>query len=242
MKARRTDRFTMGSAVWWLALALIFIVRFLTIPPSLHAADSWVESIRQANLNSFVFITVKAQRANGLIDTFTGSGFIVHPAGYVLTCNHVVPADMSAYTKIEQTGSVGGRYDYPYPLTIIRRDQQADVMLLKLPAKDWRSVKSGAEAQVGSDITALGFPLDQDLVAAPGSITGTDHDGRWLTNANLIPGMSGGPAFDRSGAVIGIVAGGYEEARSLDLLIPITFSTSLLQWKFPAQIETSGSL
>jgi S1-C subfamily serine protease len=102
-------------------------------------------------------------------------------------------------------------------------------MLLKLPQKNWQSVKSRAEAKVGSDIVAFGFPLDKHLVDVPGSITGVDDDGRWLTNAGLIRGMSGGPVFDRSGAVVGIVAGGYEEAKILDLLIPISVSTSLLQ-------------
>jgi hypothetical protein len=81
----------------------------------LPAAENWVESIRSANLNSLVFITVKAQRAHGLTDTFTGTGFIVHPSGYVLTCNHVIPAGNPDYTKIEQTGSVGGRFEFPYP-------------------------------------------------------------------------------------------------------------------------------
>ena len=38
-----------------------------------------------------MFITVEDGRANGLTDTFSGTGFIVHPAGYVLTCNHVIP-------------------------------------------------------------------------------------------------------------------------------------------------------
>jgi hypothetical protein len=113
---------------------------------------------------------------------------------------------------------------------LFRRDEQGDVMLLKLPQKSWHSVKSIAQAQGGSVIVALGFPLDQDVVVAVGLITGVDHDGRWLTNAGLIPGMSGGPAFDRSGAVVGIVAGGYEEAKALDLLIPISFSTGLRQF------------
>jgi S1-C subfamily serine protease len=197
----------------------------------LYAADgseTWEQSIRDANLDSLVFISVKAKRANGVEDTFTGTGFIVDPAGYVLTCNHVIPSKNPDYVKIESVGSVGGRYEHAYPLTVVRRDEQGDVMLLKLPQRSWHSVKSIAQAQVGSPIVALGFPLDQDVVEAVGLITGVDHDGRWLTNAGLNPGMSGGPAFDRSGAVVGIVAGSYEEAKALDLLIPINSSQSLL--------------
>ncbi len=203
----------------------------MTMAPLIHADDdSWVRSIRDANLGSLVFITAEAWRQNGLKDTFTGTGFIVDPAGYVLTCNHVIPSEKLGYNKIVSAGSVSGRYEQAYPLTVVRRDEQGDVMLLKLPQKTWQSVKLIAKAQLDSDVVALGFPLDKDVVDAPGLITGVDSDGRWLTNANLNRGMSGGPEFDRSGAVVGIVAGGYEEAKALDLLIPISFSIGLLQF------------
>jgi serine protease Do len=228
-----------------MALLVFSIVGLLTMAPTLYAADgsgTWVRSIRDANLESLVFIAVTARRANHADDHFTGTGFIVHPAGYVLTCNHVIPAKKSDYTEIESTGSIGGRYEQSFPLTIVRRDEQGDVMLLKLPQRKdpWRSVRSIAEAQRDSEIVALGFPLEKDLVEAVGLITGVDRDGRWLTNAGLIFGMSGGPAFDRSGAVIGIVAGGYEEAKSLDLIIPISSSTGLLQYSNSPLLQQSS--
>jgi S1-C subfamily serine protease len=55
-------------------------------------------------------ITVKRTRENGLADTFTGTGFIVGPAGYVLTCNHVIPKEKSDYVKIESRGLFGGQW------------------------------------------------------------------------------------------------------------------------------------
>jgi S1-C subfamily serine protease len=210
---------------------LFSVVGLLTMvsPPYVaKASETWEQWIRDANLDSLVFITVKAKRGNGLEDTFAGTGFIVHPDGYVLTCNHVIPENKSLYTEVEITGSVNGRYEHHYPLTVVRRDEQGDLMLLKLPQKTWRNVKSIGQAQVGAPIVALGFPLDQDVVAVPGSITGVKNDGQWLTNAGLNPRMSGGPAFDRSGAVVGIVAAGYKEAESLNLLIPVSSSMSLL--------------
>jgi hypothetical protein len=75
----------------------------------------------------------------------------------------------------------------------------------------------------------LGFPKDTPLLAAPGRITSVDNNGRLITNSALNHGMSGGPAFNRSGAIIGIAEGGYEEANSINLLIPISYATRLLQ-------------
>src|SRR5580704_9807804 len=116
----------------WL-VPLFSTIGLLTMTSPLYAADgseTWEQSIRDANLDSLVFISVKAKRANGVEDTFTGTGFIVDPAGYVLTCNHVIPSKNPDYVKIESVGSVGGRYEHAYPLTVVRRDEQGDVMLL----------------------------------------------------------------------------------------------------------------
>jgi S1-C subfamily serine protease len=213
----------------WVTIALVSTLRLLLLAPQIHAADGseTAGQIRDANLNSIVFISVRAQRSNGLIDAFAGTGFIVHPAGYVVTCNHVVPAQNSDYIHIEMTGSVGGRYKYPYPLTIVRRDEQGDVILLKLPEDEvWHNVRSAGEGHIGSDIITFGFPFEQDLLTVPGSITGVNNDGKWITNASLNSGMSGGPAFDRSGNVVGIVAGGYNEASAINLLLRISSSNS----------------
>lgn len=209
---------------------LVFLVTIgvLTLPTRLQATD-WIQSIHDANIDSIVFLTSIGKFKNGVSETLNGTGFIVHQSGYVLTCNHVFP-DKPEYVSVERTAVIGGRYGTALPIKIIRRDEQADLMLLKLPqGKPWRSVKSAAEARVGSDVVAFGFPTDMEMVDTPGSITGVDSDGRWLTSAGLNHGMSGGPAFDRSGAVIGIVQGGHEELKALDLLTPISFATSLLQ-------------
>jgi hypothetical protein len=197
-----------------------------------RSSGATLGSTRAANLKSLVFITAEGTYANGVTDIFNGTGFIVDRAGYVLTCNHVIPLEKPEYVKYELIGRVGSRHQLPYPLTIIHRDEQGDLILLKLPEnpeQSWRSVESIHQAQIGTHIVALGFPGDQDVVGVEGSINGLHKDGRWLTDAGLDRGMSGGPVFDLDGAVVGIVAGAYEEAKSLGLVIPISFSASLLQ-------------
>lgn len=208
----------------------------LALPSGSSAAadnlDDWEQSVRESNASSIVFINIKATRQNDLTDLFTATGFIVNPDGYVLTCNHVLPKKEPDYKSVEATGSVGSRYEYPVPLQVIFRDEQLDLALLKLPqrALPWHSIKSAAQGKSGSRIVALGFPLNENLLGVPGSITGTDgKGGRWLTDAAINRGMSGGPVFDRSGAVVAIAAAGYEEVRGLNLIIPISFAKGLLE-------------
>jgi hypothetical protein len=77
------------------------MVGLLTMAAPLYAADgseTWVQSIRDENLASLVFIDGRGRFANGVIDHFGGTGFIVHSTGIVLTCNHVVPA--KDYTEL----------------------------------------------------------------------------------------------------------------------------------------------
>jgi S1-C subfamily serine protease len=222
---------TLGS--FRLPLVLFSTIAFLTIQLPLYAqdnSDNWMSSIRQGNKASLVFISGKVTHKNGDAAPFSGTGFIVSSLGHVLTCNHVIPAYDPDVDTLQCSGSVGGRYELLYPLRIVDSEKQGDLMLLTLPQeKTWTSVRSRAKWQLDSEIVVLGFPIDEPLLAAPGRITSVDNNGRLITNAALNHGMSGGPAFDKSGAIIGIAEGGYEEANSINLLIPMSYATRLLQ-------------
>jgi hypothetical protein len=231
MKGAANWRHHRSFEIFWLALLLFTMIACATV--SLHAqndSDSWVRSTRDENKASLVFISGKVTHKNGQVAEFAGTGFIVSPAGYLLTCNHVVPEYDRDVDKFEAHGTVGGRSDPQYSLSIVDSEKQGDLMLLTLPQeKTWPSVRSMAKWQLDSEVVALGFPKDTPLLAAPGRITSVDNNGRLITNSPLNHGMSGGPAFNRSGAIIGIAEGGYEEANSINLLIPITYATRLLQ-------------
>ena len=222
-----SDSFFKPSTLAVCVLSLLFELSAVADNP-----DEWEQSVRDSNASSIVFISVTATRHNDLVDPVTGTGFIVHPDGYVLTCNHVVPKKEPDYKSVEATGSVGSRYEHPFPLQVFLRDEQLDLVLLKLPqrATPWRRIKTTAQGKGGSRIVALGFPLNENLLSVPGSITGTDgKGGRWLTDAAINRGMSGGPVFDRSGAIVAVSAAGYEEVRGLNFIIPIIFAKGLLE-------------
>src|ERR1700720_3599040 len=109
-------RHSLGSL--WLALLLFSMAGFLTVPPLIHAendSEDWVSSIREANRAALVFISGNGKHKNGIVERFAGTGFIVGPAGYVLTCYHLVPEFDPDVDTFEALGTVGRRYGTAYP-------------------------------------------------------------------------------------------------------------------------------
>jgi S1-C subfamily serine protease len=157
-----------------------------------------------------------------------GTGFIVSSDGYVLTCNHVVQDDGKVIVK----GSIGGRYLPPYDLEVIERAPSRDLCILRLPynPSHWPSIQTIGDATPLEPVISLGFPTTSDLTPQPGMITANNAPhGHLTTNTPLFPGMSGGPVFNRTRAVVAVVASGHKFQPGLDELIPIRFATQLLQ-------------
>jgi hypothetical protein len=191
--------------------------------------DTWHSSVKSSNEDSIVFIVVKTRYPNGLEDPQTGTGFIVHPDGYLITCSHVVPEAKDG-TVVEVSGAVGGRDKELRPLEIGPRDKD-DLMLLKLPKKElaWVPVKEKGQVGDGAEILGAGFPFGKKLLLSRGFVDSADENGRFVTTTPLFRGMSGGPIFDRRGRVAGIIVEGYEMLDRLNLFIPIQRAVPLLE-------------
>jgi len=135
-----------------------------------------------------------------------GSGFIIDPAGFVVTNNHVVE-DAQKVTVIFQDGS-------KHEAKIVGRDTKTDLALLKistdkpLPYVNWGDSNA---AQVGDWVIAVGNPFGLGGTVSAGIISarGRDiHSGPYddflQIDAPINRGNSGGPTFNLSGEVIGI--------------------------------------
>ena len=138
--------------------------------------------------------------------TSLGSGFIIDPAGYVVTNNHVVAeADEINITLHDDT---------TYKATLVGRDVKTDLALLKVEAKKpLASVPWGDSDQtrVGDWVLAIGNPfgLGGSVTAGILSARGRDiqsgaYDDYLQTDASINRGNSGGPMFNTTGEVIGI--------------------------------------
>jgi serine protease Do len=138
--------------------------------------------------------------------TSLGSGFIIDPAGYVVTNNHVI-ADADEITVILHD-------DTNLKAEVIGRDGKTDIALLKvktdkpLNAAAWGDSDT---ARVGDWVLAIGNPFGLGgsvtagiLSARQRDINSGPYDDFLQTDASINRGNSGGPMFNMDGQVIGI--------------------------------------
>jgi serine protease Do len=138
--------------------------------------------------------------------TSLGSGFIIDPAGYVVTNNHVI-ADADEITVILHD-------DTNLKAELVGRDTKTDIALLKvktdkpLPSAVWGDSDA---ARVGDWVLAIGNPFGLGgsvtagiLSARQRDINSGPYDDFLQTDASINRGNSGGPMFDMDGRVIGI--------------------------------------
>ena len=134
-----------------------------------------------------------------------GAGFIIDPAGYILTNGHVV-ADADEVTVKLSTKR-------EYKAKVIGTDPYTDVALLKINASALPVVRLGdpSRLEVGEWVAAIGAPFGFEnsvtagIVSAKGrSLPDESYVPFIQTDVAVNPGNSGGPLFSMRGDVVGI--------------------------------------
>lgn len=137
----------------------------------------------------------------------------------VLTALHVVPS--SAIVNVSLNDRLVGRAQ------VIATDENDDLAMLLVPglsAAGARPVSWGASDKLreGDELVVLGYPAGLPFSVKVGVVSGLreDHGTKLIqTDASLNPGMSGGPALDPSGALVGITDFGYPRYPGLNFLV-----------------------
>ena len=135
-----------------------------------------------------------------------GSGFIIDPAGYVVTNNHVVDKAVEITVTLNDGDQL--------PARLIGRDVKTDIALLKIDTDEplpHVSFGDSDTAQVGDWVIAVGNPFGLGGSVSAGIISARGRDIRsgpfddfLQIDAPINRGSSGGPLFDKRGQVIGI--------------------------------------
>src|SRR5215470_1338176 len=171
-----------------------------------------------------------------------GTGMVINANGLVLTNNHVIEGS----TKITATVASAGR---TYRATVVGYDKTGDIALIQLQnASGLTTVPIGdsSSVRIGKTVVAMGNAGGRGTITAtPGHVTGLDQTitasdkgsstssevlhGMIQTNADIVPGDSGGPLASSAGVIGMDTAGnnpGYQQA-STGFAIPINRALSV---------------
>lgn len=138
---------------------------------------------------------------------FSGTGFCVHPDGYVLTNHHVVEDAREILARSPR---------HRCSLELVFADPTNDLALLRAdaPPPGVAMFRDGLQARLGEMVMVVGYPLGGLLGSGPqvttgnvSSLIGPGDDTRSLQfTAPTQMGNSGGPLLDGDGAVVGVVS------------------------------------
>ena len=143
-----------------------------------------------------------------------GTGMVINPNGLVLTNNHVIDGS----TKITATVSATGK---TYPAMVVGYDKTRDIALIQLQnASGLTTVPIGnsSSVKIGNAVVALGNAEGRgSITATAGEVTGLNQtitaseeggstasetlSGMIQTDANIVPGDSGGPLAGSTGVI-----------------------------------------
>lgn len=159
-----------------------------------------------------------------------GSGIVIGAEGLVLTSDHVVGDALSIEVRLAD--------ERTFEATVIGRDPMLDVALLKLVGAEALSVAplgSSASVRPGDHVLVIGNPFGLGPTVTRGIISAmsrplgaTSFDGYLQTDAAVNPGNSGGPLFDATGQVIGVVTAIHDGGRGISFALPIDEVLSVL--------------
>jgi serine protease Do len=139
-----------------------------------------------------------------------GSGFIVDPAGYIVTNQHVV--ERAADLKIKVTTNDGKTYSAHY----ITGDDKKDLAFIKIDSKEsfpFISLDNISPNLLGQTVLVVGNAVGYGSSISRGVLSATKRDiaienmeykNLVQTDAAINPGNSGGPVIDISGRLVGI--------------------------------------
>lgn len=181
-----------------------------------------------ASMAVLTVLVLTVASGSGAVVT-SGSGFVVHPDGYIVTNRHVIN-EAGVITVY-----IGNR---SYEASVVTVSESTDLALLRIPVRDLKAAPLGnsLHLELLDTVVAMGYPVEgfgRDLTTSQGQLTAirTNVPGRsgketLQHDAVIYRGSSGGPLFNSRGEVIGVnfamvVGSGLQFAIPINDAIPL---------------------
>jgi serine protease Do len=142
-----------------------------------------------------------------------GSGFLIHPSGYIVTNAHVVSGEYNINVTQFRRGATELEKVQFNKVRIVAFDAHNDLALLKIDDVGttlFPTVPMGDGGLIndGQTVFAIGSPLGLDRTVSQGIVSARTRplDGQLYiqTTTQINPGNSGGPLFNLRGEVVGV--------------------------------------
>ncbi|NLX13928.1 MAG: PDZ domain-containing protein [Phycisphaerales bacterium] len=165
--------------------------------------------------------------------TSLGSGFPIHPDGYVVTNAHVVLRATSLKAVFADQQEYEARpiaIDEEHDLAVLKIDGDRPLPAIRLGRSD--------DLMIGETVIAIGNPLGYHHTVTTGIISATErtlniserrsYRDLIQTDASINPGNSGGPLLNILGELIGINTAIRGDAQNIGFAIPVDSLRKLL--------------
>lgn len=146
-----------------------------------------------------------------------GSGFVINPEGFIVTCAHVVGRGKRLKVKFAN--------GQEFTAQIIKKSDHMDLALIKINTSHLPAVSVSVEPlKPGHQVYALGAPMGMDFSLSEGIIANPQRVvmGKMFiqTSMPINSGNSGGPLLDSDGRVVGVNSMKMHQAEGIGFAIP----------------------
>jgi S1-C subfamily serine protease len=175
-------------------------------------------------------VQIKGFFGGNSAQAFHGTGFAVAPGGVLLTNYHVVAEQVLHPEKIRlEYRTTEGKTG---TITVLAIDVRHDLAVVRADGFDGPPLAlNGTVPAKGERAYSIGFPLDVGLTITEGVSNGRVEDSfdpRIHYSGAINGGMSGGPAVNAAGQVIGINVSGYRFRQLVSFLVPASHARALI--------------
>jgi hypothetical protein len=203
-------------------LAFFLILNIVTVFRSLGASPpplSGSEVFNRASGNVFKLIS---RLKDAVSERGHGTGFVIHPHGFLVTNFHVVASVLEQPEKyvlmlVDKQNQI--------PAEVVAVDAVNDLALVRVQQRFERflPIAPYENFATGETVYSLGFPKSEELTIIQGTFNGERTMGFapvFAASMPLNPGMSGGPTLNASGFVIGVNRAMMNQAQNISYLSP----------------------
>lgn len=224
----RIARFCVAFLLCWAACGAVGPASARPEVPLSSAAERIYSDARPRLLQIRTLVTAAGRQSS------VGSGFLVRAGGYAITNYHVVSQyalEPESY-HMEYSAADGSKG----PLTLIAVDVANDLALVKLdhagfPFFNFDPAAVDGKLLKGERVYSMGNPLDIGFTIVEGTYNGLverAYNDRIHFSGALNPGMSGGPAVNAGGRIVGINVAKSLRGDLVSFLVPARFAAQLL--------------